>query len=105
MKIAVCVKQVPEQAKRIDPQTLRLDRSGGAALNQFDVNAVEEALRIKEADGDAGEVVVVSLGPENAVEALRKALAMGADRAVLVTDAAAAGSDLVATSYALAAAL
>ena len=105
MKIAVCVKQVPDAAvdKRLDPATKRLDRSGEGALNATDVNAVEEALRLKEAHG--GEVVVVSLGPEKAMESLRKALAMGADRAVLVTDAAAAGSDLVATSYALAKAL
>ena len=76
---------------------------GEGALNATDVNAVEEALRLKEAHG--GEVVVVSLGPEKAMESLRKALAMGADRAVLVSDEAAAGSDLVATSYALAKAL
>ncbi len=104
MKIAVCVKQVPEQAKRIDPQTMRLDRSGDGALNSFDVNAVEEALRIKEQTGD-GEVVLVSVGPERALEALRKALAMGADRALVVSGDALAGSDLLATSRALAAAL
>ena len=105
MKIAVCVKQVPEGATpRIDPSTKRLDRSGEGALNPFDTHAVEEALRIKEASGD-GEVVLVSMGPEKALDALRKALAMGADRAVLVTDEAAAGSDLVATSRALAKAL
>jgi electron transfer flavoprotein beta subunit len=105
MKIAVCVKQVPDATvhKRIDAQTKRLDRSGEAALNPTDLNAVEEALRIKEAQG--GEVVLVSLGPEKALESLRKALAMGADRAVLVTDVAAAGSDLLATSSVLAAAL
>ena len=105
MKIAVCVKQVPTPpAKRIDPATKRLDRSGEGALNAFDANAVEEALRIKEASGE-GEVVLVSLGPEKALDALRKALAMGADRALLVADDAAAGSDLVATSVALAQAL
>ena len=105
MKIAVCVKQVPEGAhRRIDPSTKRLDRSGEGALNPFDANAVEEALRLKEAGGD-GEVVLVSMGPDKAADALRKALAMGADRAVLVSDEAAAGSDLVATSRVLAAAL
>jgi electron transfer flavoprotein beta subunit len=105
MKIAVCVKQVPEAAhRRMDPSTKRLDRSGEGALNAFDANAVEEALRLKESGGD-GEVVVVSMGPEKAVDALRKALAMGADRAVLVSDDGAAGSDLVATSRVLAAAL
>lgn len=105
MKIAVCVKQVPDAAaaKRLDPGSKRLDRSGESALNATDVNAVEEALRVKEAQG--GEVVVVSLGPEKAVESLRKALAMGADRALLISDEAAAGSDLLATSYALARAL
>ena len=106
MKIAVCVKEVPEAgaARRIDPQTLRLDRSGEAALNAFDVNAVEEALRVKESQGEA-EVVVVSLGPARALDSLRKALAMGADRAILIADDGAAGSDLVATSRALAKAL
>ena len=105
MKIAVCVKQVPEaQAKRIDPATKRLDRSGEGALNAFDSNAIQEALRVKDAGGE-GEVVLVSLGPQSTLDALRKGLAMGADRAVLVSDEAAAGSDLVATSLALAKAL
>jgi len=104
MKIAVCVKQVPEGTRRIDPETKRLDRSGEGALNPFDAHAVEEALRLKEAGGE-GEVVLVSLGPAKAQDALRKALAMGADRAVLVIDDGAAGADLVATSLALAKAL
>src|SRR5687767_3799515 len=105
MKIAVCVKQVPDATvnKRIDPGTKRLDRSGEAALNPTDLNAVEEALRIKEASG--GEVVLVSMGPEKAVESLRKALAMGADRALLVSDEGAAGSDLLGTARVLAGAL
>jgi electron transfer flavoprotein beta subunit len=103
MKIAVCVKHVPEGHGRIDPGSNRLDRSGEGALNHFDANAVEEALRLK-GDSDA-EVVVVSMGPAKAADSLRKALAMGADRAVLVTDEAAAGSDLVATSKVLAKAL
>jgi electron transfer flavoprotein beta subunit len=104
MKIAVCVKQVPEGSRRLDPESKRLDRSGEGALNPFDANAVEEALRLKDAAG-AGEVVLVSMGPPKALDALRKALAMGADRAVLVSDDAAAGSDLVATSHVLAMAL
>src|SRR5919112_6278594 len=104
MKIAVCVKQVPEGNRRFDPETKRLDRSGEGALNPFDANAVEEALRLKDAGGE-GEIVLVSLGPTKAQDSLRKALAMGADRAVLVSDEGAAGSDLVATSYALAKAL
>jgi electron transfer flavoprotein beta subunit len=105
VRIAVCVKQVPDTtaAKRLDPATGRLDRSGEGALNPTDLNAIEEALRLKEAH-DA-EVVLVSLGPEKAMESLRKGLAMGADRAVLVSDEAAAGSDLLATSYVLATAL
>ena len=103
MKIAVCVKHVPEGAVRIDPASKRLDRSGEGAMNRFDANAVEEALRLK-GESDT-EVVVVSMGPERATDSLRKALAMGADRAVLVSDEAAAGSDLVATSRVLAAAL
>jgi electron transfer flavoprotein beta subunit len=106
MKIAVCVKQVPDAAapKRLDPQTKRLDRSVEGAINPFDVHAVEEALRIKEG-GAGGEVVLVSMGPAKAGESLRKALAMGADRVVLVTDDAAAGSDLLGTAKALSAAL
>src|SRR5438105_10646693 len=106
MKIAVCVKQVPDAsaARRIDPNTKRLDRSGEGALNAFDANAVEEALRVKEQSG-SGEVLVVSMGPQKAQDALRKALAMGADRAVLVSDDAAGGADLVATSSVLAKAL
>jgi electron transfer flavoprotein beta subunit len=104
MKIAVCAKVVPEQARRIDPETKRLDRSGEPALNPFDANAVEEGLRLKGGDADA-EVVIVSLGPARSLDALRKALAMGADRVVLVADEAAIGSDLVASSHALAQAL
>jgi len=103
MKIAVCVKHVPEGHSRLDPASKRLDRSGEGSLNHFDANAVEEALRLK-GDSDT-EVVVVSLGPAKAADSLRKALAMGADRAVLVSDDAAAGSDLVATSKVLAKAL
>jgi electron transfer flavoprotein beta subunit len=104
MKIAVCVKQVPEGNKRLDPATKRLDRSGEGALNAFDAHAVEEALRVKDHSGE-GEVVLVSMGPPKAADALRKALAMGADRAVLVSDDGAAGADLVGTSRVLAAAL
>jgi electron transfer flavoprotein beta subunit len=106
MKIAICVKAVPEAAapRRIDPRSKRLDRSGELTLNPFDVYAVEEGLRQRDAAG-GGEVVVVSMGPERAAEALRRALALGADRAVLVSDDALAGSDLLATSRVLARAL
>jgi electron transfer flavoprotein beta subunit len=106
VKIAVCVKEVPDAAapKRIDPQTFRLDRSGAAGLNEFDTHALEEGLRVKESGG-ADEVVAILMGPAKAADSLRKALAMGADRSVLVTDDAFAGSDLVATSRVLAKAL
>ena len=100
MKVAVCIKHVPEGSLKLDPGSKRLVRSGEGALNQSDANAVEEALRLK-GDSDT-EVVVVSMGPEKAADSLRKALAMGADRAVLVTDDALAGSDLLATSKVLA---
>src|SRR5215831_1431475 len=106
MKIAVCVKAVPDAAagRRLDPETKRLDRSGELAVSEWDTYAIEEALVLKEAAGE-GEVVVVSLGPEKAVDALRKALAMGADRAVLVSDPAFEGADLLGTAKALAGAL
>jgi electron transfer flavoprotein beta subunit len=106
MKIAVCVKEVPDAgpSRRIDPATLRMDRSGDRSLNAYDLNAVEEAIRLRDAAGE-GEVVLVSMGSPRALESLRKGLAMGADRAVLVSDDAAAGSDLVATSAVLAKAL
>jgi electron transfer flavoprotein beta subunit len=105
VKILVCVKEVPDASapKRIDPQTFRLDRSVPGALNEFDTHALEEGLRVKEA-GD-GEVIALLMGPERAADSLRKALAIGADRAVHLADEALAGSDLVATSKALAKAL
>src|SRR5258706_9939517 len=105
MKIAVCVKHVPEGHSKLDPGSKRLDRSGEGVLNHFDANAVEEALRLKGDTETETEVVVVSMGPEKAADSLRKALAMGADRAVLVSDDALVGSDLVATSMVLAKAL
>ncbi len=106
VKLAVCVKEVPDPSgpKRIDPGTLRLDRSGAGVMNEFDAHALEEALALREATGE-GEVVVVSMAPERAVESLRKALAMGADRLVLASDDVLAGSDLIATTNVLAAVL
>ncbi len=102
MKIAVCVKNVPDGRLRIDPESKRLARNGPGELNKVDKNAIEEALRLK-AEGDVDvDVVIVSCGPEEAVDSLRTALALGADRAVLVADPAAAGSDLIATSKILA---
>lgn len=106
VKVVVCMKEVPAATatKRIDPQTKRLDRSVEGALNDFDTHALEAALRLKDAAADT-EVVVVSVAPPRAGDSMRKALAMGADRVVLVSDEAAAGSDLVATTAILAAAV
>jgi electron transfer flavoprotein beta subunit len=106
MKIAVCVKAVPDAAagRRIDPSTNRLDRSGELTISDWDTYPIEEALKLKEAAGD-GEVVIVSMGPARALDALRKALAMGADRAVLVSDDSLEGADLLGTAKALAGAL
>jgi electron transfer flavoprotein beta subunit len=103
VKVVVCVKEVPDASapKRIDPQSFRLDRTVPGALNEFDTHAIEEGLRLKETGGE-GEVVAVLMGPARAGDSLRKALALGADRAVHVVDDALAGSDLVATSKALA---
>jgi len=105
VKIAVCVKEVPDASapKRIDPQTFRLDRSVPGTLNEFDTHALEEALRANE-QGD-GEVVAILMGPSKAADSVRKALAIGADRAVHIADDVLAGSDLVATSRVLAKAL
>jgi electron transfer flavoprotein beta subunit len=106
MKIAVCVKAVPDAAtgRRLDQATGRLDRSGELSLSDYDTHPLEEALRLRDASGE-GEVVVVSMGPSGTMDALRKALAMGADRAVLVSDQALEGADLVVTSRVLASVL
>jgi electron transfer flavoprotein beta subunit len=105
MKLCVCIKEVPPSsvAPRIDAGSGRLDRSTGH-LNAPDEYAIEEALRIRDEAGD-GEVVVLSMAPARGEETLRRGLAMGADRAVLVTDETLAGSDLLGTSRVLAAAL
>jgi electron transfer flavoprotein beta subunit len=102
MNIVVCVKQVPDVLElKIDPVTHTLIREGvPSILNPFDEFAVEEAIRIKEKHG--GEVIVVTMGPQQAREALLKCLAMGADRAILLTDRAFAGADTWTTSYTLA---
>jgi electron transfer flavoprotein beta subunit len=106
MKFAVCVKAVPDAAagRRIDPSTNRLDRSGDLTISDWDTYPIEEALKLRDAAGE-GEVVAISMGPERAMDALRKALAMGADRAVLVSDEALEGADLLGTAKALAGAL
>ena len=103
IKVVVCVKEVPDASapKRLDPQTFRLDRSVAGALNDFDTHALEEGLQLREKDA-GGEVVALLMGPERAADSLRKALAIGADRALHVSDEALSGSDLVATSKALA---
>jgi electron transfer flavoprotein beta subunit len=108
MKIAVCVKQVPDSWAEKKMVNGVLDREGvDAVLNDLDEYAVEEALRIVEAhggneDGGAHSVTIISMGPERATEAIRKALSMGANDAILVSDAALAGSDALATSKVLA---
>ncbi len=101
MKIVVCVKQVPDTTDvKIDPKTNTLIREGVASIcNPFDEYAIEEALRIKEKLG--GEVHVITMGPPQAIEVLRNALAVGADKVYLVSDKAFAGSDTLATAYAL----
>jgi len=103
MKVVACVKCVPDGRARLDPQSKRLDRGGEGEINRFDLYAVEEAVRIKEAS--EAEVVVISMGPESTAESLRAALALGADRAVLVSDPGAVGSDMIATSKVLTKAL
>jgi electron transfer flavoprotein beta subunit len=109
VKICVLVKEVPDAAveKRVDPSTKRLDRSGEKNLNPFDTHAIEAAMQVREADNgvDVDEVVAVTMGPESAVRALHKAVSLGADRSVHLTDGALAGSDVCATGYALAQAL
>ena len=103
MNIVVCVKQVPdtwaERTLRTDDS--RLDRASvDGVINELDEYAIEEGLRLAEAHG--GEVTILSMGPEKASESIRKALSMGADKAVHLVDDALEGSDALATSLALA---
>lgn len=108
MKIVVTVKLVPDTnaAKRIDPATKRLVRTGlETVLNPFDEYAIEAALQLKEQLGGDTTVTIFTMAPETAKETIRKALAMGADDAVLLGDAALEGSDVSATAYAMAQAL
>jgi electron transfer flavoprotein beta subunit len=105
MKICVLVKEVPDAAveKRIDPSTGRMDRSGEKNLNPYDTHAIEAAMQIREGGAaPVEEIVAVTMGPESAVRALHKAVSLGADRSVHLTDGALAGSDVAATGYALA---
>jgi electron transfer flavoprotein beta subunit len=108
VKICVLVKEVPDAAvqKRIDPSTGRMDRSGECNLNPYDTHAIEAAMQVKEGgEVQVDEIVAVTMGPETAVRALHKAVSLGADRSVHLSDAALAGSDVQATGYALAKAL
>ena len=104
MNIVVCVKQVPDTwaERKLKPGDATLDReSVDGLINELDEYAIEEALQIKEAN-DGSEVTVLTMGPEKASESIRKALSMGADKAVHLLDDALAGSDVLQTSYALA---
>jgi electron transfer flavoprotein beta subunit len=106
MNIVVCVKQVPDTAveRTLRPGDGTLDRqTPDGLINELDEYAIEEGLRIAEAQG--GEVTILSMGPDKAAESIRKALSMGADKAVHLSDAALAGSDALVTSAAMAAVL
>lgn len=111
MKIAICIKQVPDSWAEKKMAAGVLDRANvDAVLNDLDEYAVEEGLRIVEANSpikEAGEgsghrITLISMGPERATEAIRKALSMGADDAILISDPALAGSDALSTSLVLA---
>ena len=108
MKICVLVKEVPDAAveKRINPATGRMDRSGEKNLNPYDTHAIEAAMQIREGGViEVDEIVAVTMGPGSAVRALHKAVSLGADRSVHLSDDALAGSDVAATGYALSKAL
>jgi electron transfer flavoprotein beta subunit len=108
LKICVLVKEVPDAAveKRMDSNTKRLDRSGEKNLNPFDTHAIEAAMQIREGGQvEVDEIVAVTMGPESAFRALHKAVSLGADRSVHLTDEALGGSDVCATGYALGKAL
>ncbi len=102
MHLVVCIKQVPDSAQiRVHPVTNTIMRQGvPTIINPYDLFALEEALRLRDRLG--GKVTVLTMGPPMAEESLRKALGIGADRAVLLTDRFFAGSDTLATSFALA---
>jgi electron transfer flavoprotein beta subunit len=102
MRIICCVKQVPDTTEaKIDPETNTLIREGiPSIVNPFDLHAVEEALKIKEQRG-GGEVLAISMGPPQAAEALKEVIAMGTDRAFLLSAKEFAGADTLATSYTL----
>jgi len=105
MNVIVCIKQVPDTTNvRIDPETNTLIREGvESIINPFDAYAIEEAVRIRERVG--GKVTVLTMGPPQAENALREAISLGVDEAILLSDRAFAGSDTWATSLALASAI
>ncbi|TDQ53610.1 electron transfer flavoprotein subunit beta/FixA family protein [Actinorugispora endophytica] len=106
MNIVVLVKQVPDTAteRKLDPADSTVDRAASdGVINELDEYAIEEALLLKEKHG--GEVTILSAGPDQATDSIRKALSMGADKAVHLNDAALHGSDALQTAYALAQAL
>ncbi len=108
MKICVLVKEVPDAAveKRISPSTGRMDRSGERNLNPYDTHAIEAAMQIREGGAaEVDEIIAVTMGPDTAVRALHKAVSLGADRSVHLSDESLAGSDVAATGYALSKAL
>lgn len=105
MRIIVCVKQVPDSGQvKFDSETHTMIREGlPSIINPFDENAIETGLQLKEEHG--GEVIIVCMGPPQAEEILRQAIAMGADQAILLTDRRFALADTLATAYTLAAAI
>jgi electron transfer flavoprotein beta subunit len=105
MKVVVCVKQIPDpnSVGQLDPSTFRIRRDGEVALDPGDEFGVEAGLALVEAGG--GDVTVVSMGPERALDAIRKALAMGAAKGVQITDDSLGGSDALSTAKVLAAAI
>jgi electron transfer flavoprotein beta subunit len=105
VKICVLVKEVPDAAvqKRIDPGSGRMDRGGEKNLNPYDTHAIEAAMQVREGGAvEVEEIVAVTMGPSSAVRALHKAVSLGADRSVHLSDDALVGSDVAATGYALA---
>src|SRR3954467_9723196 len=105
MKIYVCIKQIPDPntvGSKLDPNTKRLVRTGvSLILDPGDESTISAAIKLRDTIGNS-ELIALSMGPTSAQEGMRRALAMGADRAILVTDPALAGSDAIATARVLA---
>src|SRR3984885_9468375 len=106
MNVVVCVKQIPDPAAppQLDPNTHTLDRTGKLILDDSDAYGVEMALQLADAAG-GGDVTLVSMAPHGETSGLRTALAMGAAKAILISDDALAGSDALGTAKVLAAAI